>query len=186
MAKLNAAQAEQIYPVSRMTIGRWIKRGYLAADIHGQFDEEALKVALASKSSRGRKLRRQAGPAPGGNSINRRYTSADVIEEGHRVRNALTKAKAINEQLRVRIALRKMIPYKIAQQAFLQLGGVLEVQFRMFSERVGENLYAAVQSGEALPAFRLRLQQEIDASMRSVLAMVQQSVESMRQEEGAP
>jgi hypothetical protein len=49
MPRINANQAEQKYKIARMTVGRWIRAGKIAADGDREVDEDEL-VALIEKS----------------------------------------------------------------------------------------------------------------------------------------
>jgi len=49
MGQITAYEAEKKYKISRMTVGRWIKAGRIAADIDNMVDESALVAILQSK-----------------------------------------------------------------------------------------------------------------------------------------
>ena len=51
MPRINANQAEQKYRVARMTVGRWIKAGKIAADADGYVDEDELRALLEAKKA---------------------------------------------------------------------------------------------------------------------------------------
>jgi hypothetical protein len=189
MAKLNAAQAEQQYKISRMTLGRWIKTGKLMADKNGRFSEEALRAALVEKSPRGRKPKMH-GPAVPPESAAARSPAddesterpdADILEQSRHMDVRLKSVKLARERMRYYEDIKRSIPYEIVERAYNVLGGILEEQFRAFAERNGEALIAIIKSGK--PAeFVTVLQREIDSGIKSVLAQTERSLGTMRGE----
>lgn len=63
--RINASQAQAAYDIPRMTIGRWISSGKLAADVDGYFEEEdlaALNAKRLTQTAPGRKAKPKAKP----------------------------------------------------------------------------------------------------------------------------
>ncbi len=102
-------------------------------------------------------------------------------ERREKVASANFKEKrAARERMRYYEDIKRSIPYEIVERSFNALGGILEEQFRMFAERNGETYYSAFKAGESVHDFRARLQADIDAGIKNVLAQTERSISGLQ------
>ena len=202
---MNASQAQAAYGTPRMTVGRWVSSGKLAADADGYFEEEdfkALDATRAKKPAPGRKTSaaapvvkkaapkkkapavKKAAPKKKGKRRAAAYTSpVPASRQEVDLRKALANAK--KAEMEVKIKMRDLVSREIVSRVFRKLYAIDSTQWRGLGPRLAPDIMAVgeIENPEIEAMISDRIEREVFRTLSHVKRVMDEFLEEIESEE---